>query len=683
MNKIKAFFKTNAKLKNIIGKDLIQDDITAINELVKNSLDAGASKIDVSISKERISISDNGIGMSEDDIINKWLNIAHSDKAKENGKAGNKGIGRFSCDKLGKKVSITSKTFADLSTAYNFLEIDWLDFEKRTSKDQIGDIPVYLSKIALEADSYSTIINITDLRELWDLNKIEKLEASIEKLIKPFRNEDQNNKKQAKISINGKIIENKIYEYLDQFGTFIMSDISEDWIEVALFFKNEEIFSYKKKNNYNKLYNLEAQINYMTPYLKAQFRKQTGIEANKYGSVFFFNNGFRVYPYGESKDDYLGLAERKTQGYNRFLGPRDILGFISVNDNEYVVESSSREGIDKPGFLEELRDFIETEMIKNMEYYLEKVVSWDSVKVDGNQRRQLTQRELEDISNDTHNKFANYISKKAGTNVDINKPYLKETIKKEQVKVQSKVDKLPSQVKKLIQTKEEKADIYKKENQILQASKPVDNKSAIFHDISNKLANTVSCINLIAKELNRQSIDVKKVQKYLLIAKSSSIEASDLSRFGIHGIYDLLESNKSYEFIDILEDIIRNDPSFRNGVKIHFNADFKYRVEASSLEVCGFLNNIYSNSVKAKAKNIYISFMNGNLEIYDDGEGLSEEINNIEDVYVFGHSSTGSSGMGMYYINEFVKNILKSNMKIDTSGNKFKIIVELNNEYIA
>lgn len=40
-------FKANVLLKNIIGKDLINDDNIAVLELVKNSYDAGAQKVRV------------------------------------------------------------------------------------------------------------------------------------------------------------------------------------------------------------------------------------------------------------------------------------------------------------------------------------------------------------------------------------------------------------------------------------------------------------------------------------------------------------------------------------------------------------------------------------------------------------------------------------------------------------
>ena len=78
-------FRISSGLKNLIGRDLISDRYIAVFELVKNSYDAGASKATISFEQsddgmERIIISDNGCGMTYEDILNKWLFVAYSEK---------------------------------------------------------------------------------------------------------------------------------------------------------------------------------------------------------------------------------------------------------------------------------------------------------------------------------------------------------------------------------------------------------------------------------------------------------------------------------------------------------------------------------------------------------------------------------------------------------------------------
>ena len=108
-------FKISSGLKDHIGKELITDNNVAIFELVKNSYDANAKNVkivfkDMGSSDKKIIIIDDGIGMSKEDLENKWLFVAYSEK-KDLGKnmkdkrlmAGSKGLGRFSCGRLGTK----------------------------------------------------------------------------------------------------------------------------------------------------------------------------------------------------------------------------------------------------------------------------------------------------------------------------------------------------------------------------------------------------------------------------------------------------------------------------------------------------------------------------------------------------------------------------------------------------
>ena len=79
-------FKISSGLKNIIGKELITDEFVAVFELVKNSFDANAKKVEImfenqtDLNKGKITIKDNGKGMNDVDLKSKWLFVAYSAK---------------------------------------------------------------------------------------------------------------------------------------------------------------------------------------------------------------------------------------------------------------------------------------------------------------------------------------------------------------------------------------------------------------------------------------------------------------------------------------------------------------------------------------------------------------------------------------------------------------------------
>lgn len=171
-------FKADAHLVQVLGEQLIESEQVGILELIKNSLDAGASYCNVRIEKVKsiqpidaanykfnqytgpiIIVEDDGIGMTREIIEDGWLRPATSlktnikekikkekEKAFEEGKLsyyeaiitqlkhehkgripiGEKGVGRFATHRLGRNLIITTKT-SDIDYEL-VLKINWDDF---------------------------------------------------------------------------------------------------------------------------------------------------------------------------------------------------------------------------------------------------------------------------------------------------------------------------------------------------------------------------------------------------------------------------------------------------------------------------------------------------------------------------------------------------------------------------
>ena len=438
-------FSTHAHIKNIIGKELINDDNVAVMELVKNSYDAGATKVIIKFKnlvedknkQSELIIIDDGMGMSENDILKKWLNIAYSSK-KENFtqnnryQAGNKGVGRFSCDRLGKKLNLYTR---QKNGMFIHLKISWKDFEDANRIDiQIQDIPVLIRKLnesefkdktGFDIFEHGTIIHITDLNEEWiefnkknnlfsdieiDKTKLLRLKNSLERLINPNQSYDEQSFK-IFINVIDKLnedsstpyhekvtgeVKNQIFDKLDFKTTFIESFISEDGSKIVteLKDKNETIFRLIEKNiDFPLLKDIKITIYYLNPYAKGFFKKQTGIDSVEFGSIYLFINGFRIPPYGDRENDAFGLEVRKGQGTARYFGNREILGRIEINDfNNNFKIISSREGIvQNSSYKQLIRDsekqnrkyngyFYTT--LKRLEKYVVDGLKWDSIPED-------------------------------------------------------------------------------------------------------------------------------------------------------------------------------------------------------------------------------------------------------------------------------------------------------------
>jgi signal transduction histidine kinase len=417
----KLHFKTHAELKNIIGQDLINDDNIAIIELVKNGLDANSKKIEVEFSVEsnasdnrlipsRIIISDYGTGMAKSDLVEKWLNIAYSEKKvlqpKDRMLAGNKGVGRFACDRLGQKLDMYTKKEGKKIL---HLSVDWTKFENKQDIDAaIQKIPVefneltdlqYAKETARKAFSSGTVLVITQLRAEWDRAKLTDTKRYLERFVNPNSAFDKSSFSINLIAdhlrtadrafadhlrINGRV-ENQIFEKLKFNTTYATANIDETGklISTELFHEGERVYRVVERNDvFGLLANTSVLIHYMNPYKKAYFKRQTGLNTVEFGAIFLFLNGYRIPPYGERDNDWLRLDNRKNQGSSRFLGNREVVGRVEILDRSARFRVvSNREGLARSAAFKQLvdTDGFFYSVFKRLEKFVVDGLDWDSV----------------------------------------------------------------------------------------------------------------------------------------------------------------------------------------------------------------------------------------------------------------------------------------------------------------
>jgi len=382
-------FRVSSALKDIIGRDLITDDYIAVFELVKNSYDAHAKEVKIIFKQDSLIIIDDGKGMNYDDLINKWLFVAYSAKhegveddelelssfinfrdkiQKQQVFAGSKGIGRFSCDRLGKELVLTTRKIT-AGSKIERLQINWQDFEQNPKNDFINVNVIHSnpSNIDFSDKQYGTVLEIKGLRSSWPRRKKQELKHSLEKLINPFSSNEKNRieenfsiiiedpeeheadkkEKLDRNKVNG-LVKNILFEKLKLKTTQILMEVEPygEYVHTSLIDRDIPIYNIKEKNDSSpQLKNIRYQLFYLNRSAKLNFNKIMGMNVKDYGSVFLYKNGFRVYPFGEPGEDVLGIDKRKAQGYKRFLGTREIIGRIEISDDsDFFRETSSRDG---------------------------------------------------------------------------------------------------------------------------------------------------------------------------------------------------------------------------------------------------------------------------------------------------------------------------------------------------
>lgn len=420
-------FKISAALKNIIGRDLINDDFIAVFELVKNSYDAHASNVDIIFDKSedrftKITIIDDGKGMNYEDLINKWLFVAYSakkegteednynyrDKIKvKRAYAGAKGIGRFSCDRLGTNLYLETIK-EETNATVEVLVTDWEKFEGNLN-DEFVNISVIHDTIPKSnyGKEKGTVLEITNLGSEWDREKLLKLKSALAKLVNPnTKNSEDSFKINLVVSsekdgdekikeagkkrnlpkeaiykdiVNGEV-ENLIFETLDLKTTKITSEISsktKNLITTTLYEGGKVVYKIQEENLLHNLRDVDFTIYFLNQSAKSTFSRRMGIAPIEYGHIFVYKNGLRIFPYGERAEDPLKMDNRKTQGTNRYIGTRDSIGYIDIHgENDELRETSSRgDGLIKTDTYNELYEWFYT-TLKRLEKYIVDVSDW-------------------------------------------------------------------------------------------------------------------------------------------------------------------------------------------------------------------------------------------------------------------------------------------------------------------
>lgn len=724
MNELK--FKISSALKDIIGRDLISDDLIAVFELVKNSYDAHATKVDIIFeniysSNSKIIIKDNGKGMSLKDLEEKWLFVAYS--AKKEGTeddaedyrnniyskkpyAGAKGIGRFSCDKLGSTLML--ETTKDSKT--EVLKTDWEKFE--------GDLKDEFINIAVEHSSKSksdfglkhgTVLEIGNLRSQWNRAQLLKLKKSLAKLINPLNDDKEKfqinlsvieeldeDKKNSSLfdQVNGNI-SNSIFEVISKKTTKIEAIVSNEgkYIETTLTDNGKLVYSIKENNTIDVLPNTKISLYYLNQSAKATFARRMGLPFNQYGHVFVYKNNFRVYPYGEPGEDPLKLDTRKAQGYGRYLGTRELFGQVQITDiNEILKETSSRgDGFKRDVALIELESFIFS-TIRKLEKYVVEVQKWGFTL--DNQDYELDERLMNlvtQISGSTEiielkvdDDFLDRIEhaqEKSVEGVVKNLHEIAQRSKNEDLLEQSNIisrklkdlqdarksaEKEVDEVK--VEVKTAKKDLIQKETENLflksVKSQDFDEIVSFLHHVGISAINIDNSLKLLIKRISKgitiSNDEIVSSVKKILIENQKILS---ISKFASKANFKLYTASIEVNVVDYIVEYIQNILGLVEGQKPNIHVDntskLNFTRSIKPIEINIIIDNLISNSRRANAENIYINFelLKDYLEIkfVDDGKGIDEKIAN--NIFDFGFTTTSGSGIGLYSIKNLIKGI--------------------------
>jgi len=731
-------FKVSSALKTIIGKELITSDFIAVFELVKNSFDAHAKSVTIRFEglkgeNPKLIIQDNGKGMTETDLKEKWLFVAYS--AKKDGTedenlaarddyrdkimtgrpfAGAKGIGRFSCDRLGQTLSLYTK--ANLKQKhFEKLEIDWSDFEEN-AHTRFETIPVKHStpgNISYTIPTTGTILEIWQLRDKWGRDKLLKLKESLRKLINPGR---ARNERSFKIllevpeeraadkdeedelrKVNGEI-RNFIFEELGLKTTEIQCTIDETGktVTTSLIDRGTLIYKLTEENPFSDLKDVHISLFALNRSAKLHFKKIMGVDHVSYGSVFLYKNGFRVHPIGDEGDDGLGLDRRKQQGAFRYLGTRDLAGRIEIKaDNNSFKEVSSRDG----GLIEsaeyhQLLDLFWDYGLKRLERYVIDVIKW------GNTPEGLEDTALQpkDVKAQILELVAKLTSSTGVRDVEYDPDVLDIVAKRQSQsaivaltnfkriaeqqdnpQLRREVARTERQIRSLIKAKdsaeteikseriarkqtERRLETEKRKNLFLLASAgtPEAHRESLEHWIKIVAGRIKTAIAQLMREVREEQIDREKIFGQLEKIHRWSQQVEKASRIVTNANFNLEADKIRNDLARFMFEYLTSEDLKK--AKLNISVDFDHKPYVAlfrPIEIMIVFDNLIDNAIKAGARNIEVSIKTERsrlaIVIANDGESVPKAT--ADSMFELDISGRRGSGIGLHSCREMVSGL--------------------------
>lgn len=660
-------FTASTNIKNLFGKGLVTDQVAAVFELVKNSFDADARNVhikfdDLDSENPKLTIIDDGTGMSLDDIKEKWMVIGTNSKKNmmfspifNRPLNGDKGIGRFSVDRLGKHLKMEAIK-ADSNTCI-IADFDWTLFDNKSKNifdNESKNIEDVLIPYTIKEETSVLMgvkLKISGLRDQWNENKIKELVRNLRQFKSPLAKNENFSIYITASKYGYEKFEITVEKIETISSLFIEAEITSKNPEVILLTVNKDGFEYEETMpNIYSFGSAKALVYFFNQGDKIRFKNKYSVRVKEFGNIRLYRDSFRIYPYGEENNDWLDIDKRQSQGFSRHFGNRDLIGYVQTSKatNPGLIPLTSRQGLVENKDFAQLRKFIVDVCVKKLEKYY-----FDTFKKNTNETIVKTKKEinfattkLQELAKDlktenpeaaaTINQYARIINNEHKNQLK----YVEE--QKELVKVYSRIAKKETLLHQIIhQAMIHVSDAIKVYKYVIPQLKSISDIQA------EKLSIMRECMDEALELLVTVRDDIVRKREKRLISLTS-----ELNRFFNERLYFYKENNIHLELM--LDDSI------------------EYVMDRGDLTA--IINNLVTNSEKSlmkvlDRKRILKIELNKTdkfvlIKVQDSGIGISEtERERIFDPFV---STTNGFGLGLTIIDEITREYRGALELIDT-----------------
>ena len=452
------------------------------------------------------------------------------------------------------------------------------------------------------------------------------------------------------------------------------------------------VFETAEKSEYS-LSDIRCTLYFLNRAAKLNFTRKMGVDAVRYGSIFVYKNGFRVFPYGEPGRDFFDIDQRKQQGYKRFLGTRELIGQLEINgDRNNLIETSSRNnGFIATPHLDELKSFFTEYVLKPLEKYIIQIVQW------GTAEDLLSESINENLFADIEQiikKIKTRTKPDAYISIECNKELVNAILKQkgqkvsaaEQLRQMAEATQNDAFIEKAAQVVRQTKELQK---QAVHASQEAEETQERLNKAHTELATTKKQIGLLSARADltaQDAIDAMHIMKGYADAIDSNIlevyelaadEGMDIS--SLRPLFDNISQickkiMNSYSLVmrtgysadsdsshaDLIQFVTQYCTEFNNTIAVKVENTLTGSVSAkfNPLEFSIILDNLIDNSRKANANMMIFRFEKEEdkilLRCRDDGYGLKKEANENR-LFEPGYTTTSGSGIGLSTVKKYIE----------------------------
>lgn len=677
----KSSFKPLARIMEQLGEQLIKNESIAILELVKNSYDAFATKVDVNMknidSKENaeIIIKDNGEGMTLDRILNTWMvpgtdskvgkKAAYIEKKIE-GKIvkrrplGEKGIGRFGVHKLGEELEIITKSENKKEVR---LYVNWKDFSN--SSKYLNEIEVDIVEREPEVfiDSTGTKIIIRKIKKEWSRGMLRNVYRGIKSLDSPFKSLDsfettfKTNRNDwlkdilsysdikeysmftLSAKIEGKNITEFKYEFLPRIDVPGVSGRKLDESKPILMRTQKPIDKNNKEDKRSKefieydlsKYNIgPIEIELKVFDLEHNILDGLGIKdkdnykgyLKKHGGISIYRDNIKIHGYDENEGDWLGLDIRRVNQPSKRISRNISIGAVYLDQAKStdLIEKANREGFIENSAYQEL---VNAMLFLVGKFEEERFLDKPSLR--NNESRIIT----------------------------TNKKTTSENLDSLETLVEKKIKDIPIKNELIEKINEIKSDYNEISEIYLKAATSGMSLSIVIHEVE-KIIGELSRVVASNEDPQRIKLLVRDLQN--VISGYSKILRNKKKQYvSVKELFNQAEANIQYRLrahkIEIVHQYNENQQDFK--------------IKCSENLILGILMNIIDNSIywteyyEVKNKKILFDVVydditqNVGIIVVDNGDGF--KLNTIDIVKPFVSGKDAGIGLGLYLANEVMQ----------------------------